>query len=463
MADIFFSYQREDRAKVEPLVRLFEAHGFTVWWDPSIVPGERFAAVIRKALDEVSCVIVGWSAHSVDSIWVQDEAATGRDRGMLVPVSLDGATPPLGFRQFQTQSLYGWKGNADDSRIQQVIAGVRRLVGEPVKPAPAVTVVTEADLDTAGRLARIDAERAHWETIRKGRRAGDFEQFLADYPRGHFAGPARARMAQLRERNTNAGGAISPDRRLVAAGVAALAVGLALVAHQLGVPMPWTPGADMEAKRQAEQGANAKAAAEVKGKAEEEAARPGAAAEKAKQDEAKHKTENRARPLWMTPLTPRDQDLVSRLDAIRTKWLADAQITGDVKEFAEVTSLLRSEQLTIDVSRIEGRWRCRSIQFGFSTLFVYGFFECRVRREGNTTVFEKPTGSQKKLGILQNIDGRRLLYYGASYTDFVPLKKYGTSSDTDEAGILSQVAVDRLRLEVVRGTDDYEILELVRK
>jgi formylglycine-generating enzyme required for sulfatase activity len=149
MADIFFSYKSDDRAAVEPLVRLLEAGGFTVWWDPSIVPGERYASVIHRALDEAACVVVAWSRRSVDSIWVQDEAGFARDRGVLVPVSLDGVDPPLGFRQLQTVSLADWQGRPDDPRVAHFLAGVRRLAGGSGKaeaavvapaPAPAATI-----------------------------------------------------------------------------------------------------------------------------------------------------------------------------------------------------------------------------------------------------------------------------------------------------------------------------------
>ena len=102
MVDVFFSYKREDRAAVERLVRLLEAERFAVWWDPAIVPGERYAAVIRRALNEAACVVVAWSHRSIESIWVQDEAGIARDRGVLVPVSLDGVEPPLGFTLIQS-------------------------------------------------------------------------------------------------------------------------------------------------------------------------------------------------------------------------------------------------------------------------------------------------------------------------------------------------------------------------
>ena len=40
MADIFVSYARADKARVAPLVAALERQGWSVWWDPAIVPGQ---------------------------------------------------------------------------------------------------------------------------------------------------------------------------------------------------------------------------------------------------------------------------------------------------------------------------------------------------------------------------------------------------------------------------------------
>ena len=82
-----------------------EKAGHTVWWDALIEGGANFASSIREALDAADVVIVLWSRSSVESDWVRDEAAQGRDRHRLVPLSIDGSQPPLGFRQYQVIDL----------------------------------------------------------------------------------------------------------------------------------------------------------------------------------------------------------------------------------------------------------------------------------------------------------------------------------------------------------------------
>ena len=104
-----------------------------------MLPGERIPTIVRKILDEASCVVVVWSARSSESNWVPDEATYGRDHNMLIPVSLDGTPPPLGFQQLLTQDLAGWDGGADDVRIQKVVAAVRTHLrgAEPSSSRPA--------------------------------------------------------------------------------------------------------------------------------------------------------------------------------------------------------------------------------------------------------------------------------------------------------------------------------------
>src|SRR4030095_4280179 len=99
MGAIFLSYAREDRACAVRLAHLLEAAGHDVWWDRRLDGGEEFSAEIEAALDKSDVVLVAWSQESVKSRWVRDEASVGCERGRLVPVSIDGSKPPMGFRQ----------------------------------------------------------------------------------------------------------------------------------------------------------------------------------------------------------------------------------------------------------------------------------------------------------------------------------------------------------------------------
>lgn len=129
LSTIFFSYSREDRARAIPIIRLIEQAGFVVWWDGLLEGGQRFSRTTEEALDRARAVVVLWSKISVNSHWVHDEATRGRDRQILVPLSLDGSLPPLGFGQFQAIDLSRAKMTAADPAIQQLVRAIGALHG----------------------------------------------------------------------------------------------------------------------------------------------------------------------------------------------------------------------------------------------------------------------------------------------------------------------------------------------
>ena len=126
MAAIFLSYARKDRAFAEKLARVLEGAGHNVWWDRRIGGGEEFGAEIEAELAKSEVVLVAWSGESVKSRWVRDEAAVGGDRGILVPVCIDGSLPPMGFRQFHTLDLSDWRGGKRDKLTADLLHSVNR-------------------------------------------------------------------------------------------------------------------------------------------------------------------------------------------------------------------------------------------------------------------------------------------------------------------------------------------------
>ena len=124
MASVFLSYDHDDEEKAKPIALALEKAGHVVWWDLHIKGGAQFGKVIEKALADADAVVVLWSKNSIDSAWVRDEAGAGRDSGRLVPATIDGAQPPLGFRQFHTIDLARWKGRKGDSHLAQLLDAI---------------------------------------------------------------------------------------------------------------------------------------------------------------------------------------------------------------------------------------------------------------------------------------------------------------------------------------------------
>ena len=138
MAKLFLSYSRTDEARARRFAAWLERQSHEVWRDEQdIGGGASFSSEIEQALKNCDAVLVLWSAASVQSAWVRDEAGYGRDAGKLIPFSLDGTEPPLGFRQFQSIDISRWKGQRegpDANRIREAITRVSH--GPEAAPAP---------------------------------------------------------------------------------------------------------------------------------------------------------------------------------------------------------------------------------------------------------------------------------------------------------------------------------------
>ena len=153
---IFLSYAREERDWALKIIALLEGAGLKVWWDGLLEGGENFLPTTEAALESADCVLVLWSRNATESHWVRDEAQSGRERQCLVPVSLDGALPPLGFRQFQTIDASRWTGKPGSAEAGQILAAVRIRCGarpEQIQPTQAVAPrfdVTRRGVATSG-------------------------------------------------------------------------------------------------------------------------------------------------------------------------------------------------------------------------------------------------------------------------------------------------------------------------
>lgn len=131
MANLFLSYDRDDLAKAKALAGVLEAAGHDVWWDGHIRGGAEFSEEIERALEAADKVVVLWSANSVRSAWVRDEAAAGRDSGRLIPVLIEAILPPMGFRQFQAIDLSRWSPRRGKAGLGPLLAAI----GTPTEPA----------------------------------------------------------------------------------------------------------------------------------------------------------------------------------------------------------------------------------------------------------------------------------------------------------------------------------------
>lgn len=133
MSDIFISYAREDREKARALAALFEAQGWSVWWDRNILAGKSFDREIEAALAAAKCVVVLWSNASVGSDWVKGEAGEGAARKALIPVRIDSAVVPLEFRRLQTADLSDWDNDPGHPELIAFLKAIAAQIQAPMR------------------------------------------------------------------------------------------------------------------------------------------------------------------------------------------------------------------------------------------------------------------------------------------------------------------------------------------
>ena len=132
MADAFLSYSSRDREIAAIIAHQLEKAGISVWWDRRLVGGDEFRNEILTQLRASRYVVVIWTANSVRSQWVADEADEAKSVRRLIPMVHAGterSDVPLGFRDLHmisagdTESLIAaMKGKLDAEDIATLCA-----------------------------------------------------------------------------------------------------------------------------------------------------------------------------------------------------------------------------------------------------------------------------------------------------------------------------------------------------
>jgi TIR domain len=167
MADIFISYTKTDQQSAALVSVAFESHGYSVFYDVDLVPGDSWDRRIEAELGSARTVVVLWSPASVDRQWVRNEARDGLRRGTLCPAMIDACDIPVEFSHVQAADLRNFVPNDSHAGWTQLRAAVdakfasRPSVSAPAAPAMAGRLQLSADLAEQLRRALADAEVSH--------------------------------------------------------------------------------------------------------------------------------------------------------------------------------------------------------------------------------------------------------------------------------------------------------------
>lgn len=156
MSDIFISYASEDRERARAIAEALEQQGWSVWWDRNIPPGKTFSQVIVDALDATKCLVVLWSSKSIVSEWVQNEAAEGARRKIIVPALIEDVAIPFEFRRIQAARLVDWQGQSSHSEFDGFVASIESIAGQPKSKKESIQ-----NAEPQTKLQRPTLEKTH--------------------------------------------------------------------------------------------------------------------------------------------------------------------------------------------------------------------------------------------------------------------------------------------------------------
>lgn len=150
MADVFISYAREDRAKLDKIASAFEALEVSYFVDSSMAAGTIFDEVLSAELQAAKAVLVVWTSKALASKWVRAEASFALEHGKLVAVFLDKVILVPPFNLVHAADLIQWSGDLDDTEFVAMLRRIGDLCAKPHLPEVAVRLQNKIkDLEPA--------------------------------------------------------------------------------------------------------------------------------------------------------------------------------------------------------------------------------------------------------------------------------------------------------------------------
>ncbi|MDJ0807622.1 MAG: SUMF1/EgtB/PvdO family nonheme iron enzyme [Gammaproteobacteria bacterium] len=128
--DVYVSYSREDRERVQQIVAGLEGKGLNCFVDfeARTLTAISWRNQIRDILNSVRCVLVIWSRHSVTDDWVLEEAEIAKQRGLLLPILLEDVRPPLDFAVIHSLDFSNWADDTGDRRFLSLLDAIRQTI-----------------------------------------------------------------------------------------------------------------------------------------------------------------------------------------------------------------------------------------------------------------------------------------------------------------------------------------------
>jgi putative chitinase len=135
MVDVFISYGRVDRARVEPVNEALQELGLSTFFDiTGIDGGDAFPDAIDKAVKSARAVVGCWTPHALGRDWVKTECLIALERKTLVPIEIEAVTAmdvPAAFFSLHRVSLTDWRGEREHPGWLAAVRAIAKKLGRP--------------------------------------------------------------------------------------------------------------------------------------------------------------------------------------------------------------------------------------------------------------------------------------------------------------------------------------------
>jgi putative chitinase len=135
MVDVFISYARLDRLRVEILNEALQELGLSTFFDVTgIDGGDTFPDTLDRAVKSAGAVVACWTPHALQRDWVKTECLIALERKALVPVEIESVTAldiPAAFFPLQRVNLTEWHGEREHPGWVAAVRGIAKKLGRP--------------------------------------------------------------------------------------------------------------------------------------------------------------------------------------------------------------------------------------------------------------------------------------------------------------------------------------------
>lgn len=169
MVDVFISYSRSSRKRVEPIKQKLDGLGLDCFFDMhQIDGGANFPDVIDRALRDSRSVLCCWSPAYFQGQWSMIECRDAMARGIIVPVAVERFeqfAPPADLRQINWLDLVDWNGEEGHEEWKRTMQNLGKLIGRDLIRGPQA-INRGAGADTSHASAAVPVRDRLLEDLR---------------------------------------------------------------------------------------------------------------------------------------------------------------------------------------------------------------------------------------------------------------------------------------------------------